>query len=91
MVRALYGSNTDLMEVSYKLDELRPQLSCFCNFCVSPLHLLYLQRESMGQITADADSVFAESLIDSWMQLKAWTLTQTFSLWRLTHQGEEPA
>lgn len=24
MVRALYGSNTDLMEVSYKLDELRP-------------------------------------------------------------------
>ena len=78
MVRALYGSNTDLMEVSYKLDELRPQLSCFCNFCVSPLHLLYLQRESMGQITADADSVFAESLIDSWMQLKAWTADPDF-------------
>ena len=42
MVRALYGSNTDLME-----------------------------RESMGAITADADSVFNETLIDSWMQLKA--------------------
>ena len=29
-----------------------------------------MERESMGQITADADSVFNETLIDSWMQLK---------------------
>lgn len=29
-----------------------------------------MERESMGAITADADSVFAEKMIDTWMQMK---------------------
>ena len=29
-----------------------------------------MERESMGAITADADSVFAEKMIDTWLQMK---------------------